>query len=112
MADKERKVNSAVKANTRKVGSSGNGTVYRSATTGRYVTRSAVRDPSVRAREIREAPCGGPPFLGLLGARARRQGLLLPPQYHVRALMNLWIRPGRGRITEVTTFGVADRSGG
>lgn len=52
MADKERKVNSAVKANTRKVGSSGNGTVYRSATTGRYVTRSAVRDPS--AREIRE----------------------------------------------------------
>ena len=27
---------------------------YRSATTGRYVPRSADRDPGVRAREIRE----------------------------------------------------------
>ena len=51
MADIERKGNGVVKNNTRKTGASG--TVYRSATTGRYVTCSATRDPSVRAREIR-----------------------------------------------------------
>ena len=54
MADRERKVHSAVKVNTLKVGASGKGTVYRSATTGRYVTRSADRDSSACAREIRE----------------------------------------------------------
>ncbi len=53
MADKERKANSVVKSHTRKTGASGNGTGYRNATTGRYVTRSADRDPSARAREIR-----------------------------------------------------------
>lgn len=53
MADKERKAKSVVKDGTRKRGASENGTVYRSATTGRYVTRSADRDPSARAREIR-----------------------------------------------------------
>jgi hypothetical protein len=53
MADKERKAKSAVEDDTRKKGASGNGTVYRSATTGRYVTHSADRDPSARAREIR-----------------------------------------------------------
>ncbi|HEX5913966.1 MAG TPA: hypothetical protein VFY54_12620 [Rubrobacter sp.] len=53
MADKERKTRSVFKDNTRKIGASGNTTVYRSATTGRYVTRSADRDPSFRAREIR-----------------------------------------------------------
>lgn len=53
MANKERKANSAIKYDTRKIGASGNGTVYRSATTGRYVTRSADRNPSFRARGIR-----------------------------------------------------------
>lgn len=38
----------------RKGGAPEGSTLYRSATTGRYVTRSADRDPSVRAREIRE----------------------------------------------------------
>jgi hypothetical protein len=51
VADKERKVSSAVKHNILKVGASG--TVYRRATTGRYVTRSAVRGPSACAREFR-----------------------------------------------------------
>jgi hypothetical protein len=53
VADKERKAKSTVEDDTRKAGASGNGTVYRSATTGRYVTRPADRDPSKRAREIR-----------------------------------------------------------
>lgn len=53
MADKKRKTNSVVKSGTRGRGMSKNGTVYRSATTGRYVNRSADRDPSARAREIR-----------------------------------------------------------
>ena len=53
MADKERKAHSVVKDNTHKIGAFGSSTVYRSATTGRYVTRSADRDPSKRAREIR-----------------------------------------------------------
>jgi hypothetical protein len=53
LAGKEHKARSAVKDKTRKIGASGNSTVYRSATTGRYVTRSANRDPSKRAREIR-----------------------------------------------------------
>jgi hypothetical protein len=53
MVDKERKAKSAVEGGTRERGASKNGTVYRSATTGRYVTRSADRDPSTRAREIR-----------------------------------------------------------
>ena len=54
MADKKRKTNSGVvKSGTRGRGMSKNGTVYRSATTGRYVNRSADRDPSARAREIR-----------------------------------------------------------
>ncbi len=53
MADNKRKAKSAVKGKTRKRGASNNGAVYRSATTGRYVTRSADRDPSARAREIR-----------------------------------------------------------
>ena len=52
MANRERKFNSAVEDNTLKVGASGKGTVYCSATTGLYVTRSADRDPS--ARKIRE----------------------------------------------------------
>ena len=53
MADKKRKPDNAVKGKTLENGRSKNGTQYRSATTGRYVTRSADRDPSKRAREIR-----------------------------------------------------------
>lgn len=53
MADKKRKTDSVVKGGTLKRGVSENGTEYRSATTGRYVTRSADRNPSARAREIR-----------------------------------------------------------
>ena len=53
MADKKHKTDSAVKSGTREGGMSKNGAVYRNATTGRYVTRSADRDPSARAREIR-----------------------------------------------------------
>ena len=53
MADKKRKSDSAVKGKPLERGGSKNGTRYRSATTGRYVTRSADRDPSKRAREIR-----------------------------------------------------------
>src|SRR5215213_4536059 len=41
LAEKERKAHSVGKDNIRKIGASGNSTVYRSATTGRYVTRSA-----------------------------------------------------------------------
>ena len=37
----------------RKRGAHKGSTSYRSATTGRYLTRSADRDPSARAREIR-----------------------------------------------------------
>jgi len=37
----------------RKRGTPKGSSVYRSATTGRYITRSAARDPSARAREIR-----------------------------------------------------------
>ena len=37
----------------RKRGAHKGSTGYRSATTGRYLTRSANRDPSTRAREIR-----------------------------------------------------------
>jgi hypothetical protein len=53
VADKKRKPDSAVKGKTLESGRSKNGTQYRSATTGRYVTRFAARDPSKRAREIR-----------------------------------------------------------
>ena len=42
MAGKKRKSDSTVKSS-----------VYRSATTGRYVQRSAVKDPGTQAREIR-----------------------------------------------------------
>ena len=53
MANKKRETSSVIKGGTRKEGVSKNGAVYRSATTGQYVTRSADRDPSARAREIR-----------------------------------------------------------
>ncbi len=43
MADKKRNGKSTSKK----------GDLYRSATTGRYVKRSAVKDPSTQAREIR-----------------------------------------------------------
>ena len=54
MADKKRKAKSTVRNRMRKGGAPEGSTLYRSATTGRYVTRSVDRDPSVRAREIRE----------------------------------------------------------
>ena len=53
VADKKHKADSAVKGGTPEREVSKKGTEYRSATTGRYVTRSADRDPSKRAREIR-----------------------------------------------------------
>lgn len=53
MVDKKRKAKSAIEGGTSERGASKNGAVYRSATTGRYVTRSADRDPGTRAREIR-----------------------------------------------------------
>ena len=53
MADKKRDTDSIVRGGILGRGASDNGAVYRSATTGRYVTRSADRDPSTRAREIR-----------------------------------------------------------
>ncbi len=52
MANKKRKSQSTVRGGAHKR-STPKGTVYRSATTGRYVTRSPDRDPSMRAREIR-----------------------------------------------------------
>lgn len=51
MANKKRKAKSTVRSGIRKRGTPRGSTVYHSATTGRYVTRSAGRDPS--AREIR-----------------------------------------------------------
>ena len=54
MADKKRGTNNAAKDGTPEKGTSKKGTFYRSATTGRYVTRSADMDPSVRAHRIRE----------------------------------------------------------
>jgi hypothetical protein len=53
VADKNRKTDSVVKDETVERGASKNGTLYRSATTGKYVTRSADRDPSRRACETR-----------------------------------------------------------
>jgi len=54
MAGKKRKAKSTVRNRMPKGGAPEGSTLYRSATTGRYVTRSADRDPSVRARTIRE----------------------------------------------------------
>ena len=54
MADKKRKTESAVRDGMRKSGAPEGSTGYRSATTVRYVSRPADRDPSVSAREIRE----------------------------------------------------------
>lgn len=53
MADEKRKLDSAVKGRPLESGASKNGPRYRSATTGRYVTRSTDGDPSKRPREIR-----------------------------------------------------------
>ena len=53
MVSKKRKAKITNRNSARKT-STPNGTVYRSATTGRYVTRSPERDPSAHAREIRE----------------------------------------------------------
>lgn len=52
MANKKRKAKTTTNSGTHKR-STPKSTVYRSATTGRYVKRSADRDPSTRAREIR-----------------------------------------------------------
>jgi hypothetical protein len=53
VVSKKRKAKITNRNGARKT-STPNGTVYRSATTGRYVTRSPERDPSAHAREIRE----------------------------------------------------------
>lgn len=54
MTDKERNTENDFENRMRKTGAPEDGTLYRSATTGRYVTRSTDSDPSVRAHEIRE----------------------------------------------------------
>ncbi len=54
MAAKKLGTKSAVRSGMRKGGTPKDSTVYRSATTGQYVIRSADKDPSARAREIRE----------------------------------------------------------
>lgn len=53
MAKNKRKAKGTVGGETHKKNTP-KGTVYRSATTGRYVKRSPDRNPSVRAREIRD----------------------------------------------------------
>lgn len=54
MAGKKRDTNNDVKGGTRKNGPFKNDAFYRSATTGRYITRSADSDPGAHARRIRE----------------------------------------------------------
>ena len=53
MANKKRKTESAVRDEMRKSDAPEDSASYRSSTTGRYVSRSADRDPTIRARGIR-----------------------------------------------------------
>lgn len=54
MAAKKHSAKCAVGSEMHKGGTPKGDILYRSATTGQYVTRSVDRDPSARARKIRE----------------------------------------------------------
>jgi hypothetical protein len=108
VADKNRKTDSVVKDETVERGASKNGTLYRSATTGKYVTRSADRDPSRRTCETRGwfRAAGNRHQPGSIGAVHGQTRIPVQPHITQTVTTRRYLRPRPGH----TTLGHANHS--